>query len=46
MNALRAPLTALTAGEEMCVHFSVSSVIFLLFIVFLLDRADAFIDGY
>jgi hypothetical protein len=32
MNALRAPLTALSAPLERCRHF-------------LLDRADAFIDG-
>lgn len=32
MNALRAPLTALSAPVEACVHF-------------LLDKADAFIDG-
>jgi hypothetical protein len=33
MNALRAPLTALSARVEKCCHF-------------LLDRADAFIDGW
>jgi hypothetical protein len=43
MNALRAPLTALPVCGESCVHFSILSVFFL---VLLLDRADAFIDGY
>jgi hypothetical protein len=46
MNALRAPFTALPVRREMCVHFFNFIYHFLIFLIFVLDRADAFIDGY